>query len=85
MTEQYIQTKIKNKLEKEGWFILKLIKVSKSGIPDILALRNGVTMFIEVKKPNGKLSELQRHRIKELRDLGFEVKIWTDYNKNFEL
>jgi Holliday junction resolvase len=85
MTEQYIQTKIKNKLEKEGWFILKLIKVSKSGIPDILALRNGITMFIEVKKPNGKLSELQRHRIKELRDLGFEVKIWTDYNKNFEL
>lgn len=83
MTEQYIQTKIKNKLEKEGWFILKLIKVSKSGIPDILALRNGVTMFIEVKKPNGKLSELQRHRIKELRDLGFEVKIWTDYNVDF--
>jgi hypothetical protein len=40
-------------------------------------------MFIEVKKPNGKLSELQRHRIKELRDLGFEVKIWTDYNVDF--
>jgi Holliday junction resolvase len=83
ISEQKIQTKIINQLTKEGWYCIKIIKVSKNGIPDLMCLKQGVTMFIEVKKPNGKLSELQRHRIKELRDLGFEVKIWTDYNVDF--
>jgi hypothetical protein len=40
-------------------------------------------MFIEVKKPSGKLSELQKVRIKELEKLGFECKIWIDYGIDF--
>ena len=42
-------------------------------------------MFIEVKKEKtGVLSELQKIRIKQLRDQGFITKIWTDYDKDFE-
>ncbi len=41
-------------------------------------------MFIEVKKPNGKLSELQKARINEMRLKGINVKIWVDYGCNFE-
>lgn len=85
MTEQQLQTKIKNKLQKEGWEIIKLIKTSWNGIPDLMCLRNGSTMFIEVKKEKtGVLSELQKIRIKQLRDQGFITKIWTDYDKDFE-
>jgi len=40
-------------------------------------------MFIEVKRENGKLSELQKIRIKQLQEKGFTVKIWTDYNEDF--
>lgn len=84
LTEQQIQTKIKKKLELEGWFVIKLITTSCNGIPDLLCLRNGITMFVEVKRPNGKLSELQKVRIKELREKGFKVKIWTGYECDFE-
>jgi len=84
MIEQKIQTKIIKKLEKENWLCVKLIKTSKNGIPDLMCLKNGKTMFIEVKQPNGKLSELQKVRIKQLEDLGFECKIWTDYNVDYE-
>ena len=84
LTEQKIQTKIINQLTKEGWLCVKLIKTSKNGIPDLMCLRDGVTMFIEVKKPNGKLSELQKIRIKQLKDLGFECKIWTDYDVDYK-
>jgi len=49
-----------------------------------MCLKDGKTMFIEVKQPNGKLSELQKVRIKELERLGFECKIWTDYEQNFD-
>ena len=33
----------------------------------------GVTIFIEVKSENGKLSELQKYRHKQLQDKGFFV------------
>jgi hypothetical protein len=40
-------------------------------------------MYIEVKRPNGKLSEIQKLRIKELKDNGINVKVWQDYGKDF--
>ncbi len=49
-----------------------------------MALKDGNTMFIEVKKTNGRLSELQKIRIKQLQDLGFECKIWTDYDVDYK-
>jgi len=48
-----------------------------------MCLKDGVTMFIEVKRPNGKLSELQKIRIKQLKDLRFDCKIWIDYETDF--
>ncbi len=73
MTEQQIQKKITDNLENDGWVVVKLMKTSTNGIPDLMCLRNGVAKFIEVKKPNGKISELQKYRIKQLRKQGFEA------------
>jgi Holliday junction resolvase len=84
MLESARQTKIKKQLEKEGYFVIKLIKTSVNGIPDLMALKNGETIFIEVKQPKGVLSEIQKYRIKELRENGFLVYIWTDYKINYE-
>lgn len=77
------QAKIIAKLKTEGWLCVKLIKTSVNGIPDVLALKNGEAMFIEVKQPDGKLSELQNVRIGQLLALGFDVKVWTDYKEDF--
>jgi Holliday junction resolvase-like predicted endonuclease len=84
MLEQQIQSKIIKKLEKEGYYVLKLIKTNKNGIMDLIAIKNNITTFVEVKRPTGKLSELQKVRIKELRDLGINVKVWYDYDKDFK-
>lgn len=84
MLESAIQTKIKKKLEKEGWQVIKLIRTSLVGIPDLMALKDGVVKFIEVKQTIGILSEIQKIRIKQLREKGFEVLIWTDYEQNYE-
>ena len=70
-------------MEEKGYLVVKLIKTNCNGIPDLMALKDGNTIFIEVKQESGILSELQKLRIKQLRDLGFEVKIWIDYDKNF--
>lgn len=85
MNEQQLQSKIKNKLKTEGWEVIKLIRTSHNGICDLMALRDGKAMFIEVKTDKGILSHLQVFRINQLRKLGFEVHVWTDYNVNFKL
>jgi Holliday junction resolvase len=85
MTEQQIQSKIKRKLQERGWYVTKLIKTSTNGIPDLLAIKNGKAMFIEVKREKGKLSPLQDLRIDELRQSGAIVHVWTDFEVNYEL
>ncbi len=80
MTEQQIQKKITDQLTNDGWFVIKLIKTTINGIPDLMALKNGTTKFIEVKKPRGVISEIQKYRIKQLRKQGFEAVVMDGIN-----
>jgi len=74
--ESKLQSKIKNYLKSNGWIVLKTIKLSDSGYPDLFCFKEGKTIFIEVKDGNkGVVSELQNYRIKELQNQGFEVYI----------
>ena len=73
MTEQQIQSKKIKELEALGYYVLKLIKTNKNGIPDLLALHPDKTIrFIEVKTSKGKVSKLQQYRIDELNGYGFD-------------
>ena len=81
--EQAIQKKIITQLENQGYFVLKLIKCNKNGYPDLIAVKENETIFIEVKRPDGVLSELQKVRIKELRSRNINVKIWQGYEQDF--
>ena len=77
MTEQQIQSKKIKELEAEGYFIIKLIKTNKNGIPDVLALHKDLGVkFFEIKTPKGKVSKLQEYRIKELKDYGFSAEVF---------
>ena len=84
MTEQQIQYKIIKKLEKDGYFVIKLIKTNKSGIMDLIAVKENDTLFVEVKRPKGKLSELQKVRIADMKQRGINVVVWTAYKENFK-
>lgn len=77
MLESKIQNDITKRYEREGWFVVKLIKTTKNGIPDLMCLRNGITLFIEVKRPGKEPEPLQQFRHEELRKQGFEVLILT--------
>ena len=74
MTESKFQKKLIDQFESEGWYVLKLIKTNKNGIPDLLCLKAGqVPLFIEVKAEKGIVSKLQEFRIKELNQQGFNA------------
>lgn len=78
MTEQKIQKKRIDQLEAEGYYVLKLIKTNKNGIPDVLAIPpNTPVLFSEIKTLKGKVSKIQEYRLKELKKFGFETEIFN--------
>jgi hypothetical protein len=82
MTEQQIQAKRIKELEADGYFVLKLIRTNKNGIPDLLAIpKDSDVLFCEVKRPDGKLSKLQQYRIKELNQHGITTEVYRGADK----
>ena len=77
MSEQQIQTKRIKQLESEGYYVIKLVKTNKNGIPDLIALhkQKGV-LFVEVKTPKGQVAKLQQYRLDELKQHGFTTEIY---------
>jgi len=68
------QTKQIKYFEAQGYFVLKLIKTNKNGIPDLLCLKAGEPpLFIECKEATDTLKPLQKYRIEELKELGFDA------------
>ena len=68
----YQQTIIKE-WESKGYTVIKTIRLNKSGYPDLLCLKKGKSVWIEVKEPRDTLKELQKHRIDELISNGFKA------------
>ena len=71
--ESTIQNAIQKHLKKNGWFTVKIIMASKNGIPDVVAIKDGRVIFLEIKNEIGRLSEIQKYRIEELKSYGSEV------------
>lgn len=77
MTEQHLQKKRIKELEIEGYYVIKLMKTNKNGIPDLIAIPpNSGVLFSEVKRKKGIVSELQKYRLKELEDHGIKTEIY---------
>jgi Holliday junction resolvase len=76
MTEQQIQSKKIKELEDQGYYVIKLTKTNKNGIPDLIAIpKDSDVLFIEVKSEKGKLSPLQKYRIMEIENHGVKVDV----------
>ena len=77
MTEQQIQSKLIKELEQQGYYVIKLVKTNKNGIPDLIAIpKDSDVEFFEVKRYDGKVSPLQEFRIKELNNHGVKAVVF---------
>ena len=70
MRESIIQGKIRAYLITNGWFTVKLINASPNGMPDLMAIKDGKVIFLEVKTEKGKTSKLQDYQIERLKEMG---------------
>jgi len=71
--ESKVQNKIKTYMESKGYHVIKVIQLSLNGYPDLMCLKDGQTIWIEVKDKGEKPRPLQEYRIKELNELGFKA------------
>jgi Holliday junction resolvase len=76
MLESKLQAKLIKQYEKEGYYVIKVIRANKSGIPDLLLIKDGVASWVEVKAERGVLSPMQKHRIEELQRAGCKVEVF---------
>jgi Holliday junction resolvase len=84
--EGKIQKSIRLKLQRDGWLVIKLMMCSLSGVPDLMCIKAGRIVFIEVKRPDGgKLSEIQKFRIQQMQDMGCEVYVMDSLNQLYEI
>lgn len=71
--EKNFENKVKKYLkEQNAWFIKYWGggAFTKSGIPDLLCCVNGYFVAVELKAPNGKVSEIQKHVINKINEAG---------------
>ena len=73
------QTKLIKQWQAKGCYVINLVKVTPSGLPDLIAVKPNEVVFIESKEKWDKLSKLQEIRIKMLKKLGFKVYVNDEY------
>lgn len=86
LEESKIEKRLKKEIELIGGKALKFVSPGMSGVPDrIVLLPHGRIIFVELKAPGKKPRPIQIKRIKELKDLGFDVRVIDSIDgvKNF--
>lgn len=70
--ESTITRSIQKSAKDRGWWVLKVAggQFQRPGIPDVLCVKNGRAVFLEVKRPGNKPTPLQLVVIDELRAAG---------------
>ncbi len=91
MLEKTVQQKILDFLKKKypTAVVLKLSEETNVGIPDILFICMGKTIFIEVKRPSGgRRGEIQKYWVRKLKKNGvqaFFARSVSDVKKSLHL
>ena len=72
MKEKNFENKVKQYLKSIDAYYFKVWGggFQQSGIPDVVACKNGIFIGIEIKSSTGKPSELQKYNIKQINESG---------------
>jgi hypothetical protein len=56
----------------DGWWVMKIHggPYQMSGVPDLLCIRQGRAVFLEVKQPGKRATEIQQRRMAEIEREG---------------
>lgn len=82
MTESALQRKIIKDLEGRGCYIIKTIVTNRQGISDLIICHQGRFIALEIKKIDGKETDLQRvnrEQVERAGGIAGVVYSWWDF------
>lgn len=71
-------------MRRSGWLVVKIILCSVNGWPDVLALRAGEYILLELKSPTKPLKPLQTYVHRLIKKHGgkvYKIDSWEAYEK----
>jgi Holliday junction resolvase len=73
--ESTITKSIVASAKSRGWWTFKIAggPMQMAGVPDLLCVKRGFAVFLEVKQPGKKPTAIQEQRIHEIRTIGGAV------------
>lgn len=79
-SEQQIQKEITDYLKRNNYYVIKVIKATENGVPDIIFCKNGAFCAIEVKAKGKKsrVTELQKLHIDLINKTGGKAIVADD-------
>lgn len=77
VSEKQIETKGRKWAVDHGWYCRKFTSPAHRSVPDRLFLKDGITVYIEFKKPDNVPTKAQWEEIMEIRAHGGRAD-WTD-------
>jgi Holliday junction resolvase len=81
MASKY-QQRVIQQLERWGFLVVKTIRLNKSGFGDLIAIKDGKTIFIECKEVKDTVSALQLYRGREVEKYGAKFILSQDGKEN---
>lgn len=83
--EEQLEAAIVTSAENAGWVSRKMQYVGRRGAPDRLFYRHSRVVFMEIKRPGGVLSGLQRKEIRLMKERGIEAHVVDNIEKAAEI
>lgn len=76
MLESKIQSDFIKKLKKDGYLVIKQSVTNMNGVPDLIAIKDGIASFYEIKQNNKTPEPLQIYTMKKIRCYGCKTYVW---------
>lgn len=74
-SEDRVETSLVNRIRHAGGKAYKFTSPGTGGVPDRIVVLNGSVWFIELKSTEGRPTNLQKKRIRELARMGAKVTV----------
>ena len=78
MRERDVEKRLVREVERRGGLCLKFTSTSLRGVPDRIVVYEGLTCFVELKRPGEEPRPLQKKIIKQLQQNGALVFVISD-------
>lgn len=83
--EKHVEQTFRRKLKSLRCVCLKLSPEGTRGYPDrLILLPGGTVLFVELKRPGGVTSKMQKLRIARLIELGYDVLVTSNAQEAYE-